>query len=108
MGIDPARRGQFEEVPPIESVRRPEVDILHARGQAESRSPKVALQAAVLTIGGLAVDEHAEAVLKAETAIGGGLLTLLGECVGHASEVEGVELVSCRCAEHGSSLLVHS
>ena len=62
----------------------------------------------VIALGRFAVDEQAKTVLKPEAAIGRRLFALFGEGAGHAREVEGVELVDGRCAEHGTSLLVHS
>ena len=96
MGVDPARRGEIEEDAPVETAWRPEVDVLDRRRDAQLGRPEVALQSAVLAVGRLPVDEQAETVLEAEAAIGGRLLTLLGEGVGHAREVEGVELVERR------------
>jgi hypothetical protein len=61
---------------------------------------EVALQTPVLSLGHLAVDEQPEPVLERERSICGRLLALLGKRVSHAGEIECVEPVESRVAEH--------
>jgi len=66
---------------------------------------EVPLEAPVVAVLGLAVDQEPEALLEAERGIVGAL-QLLDERAGHPAEVEGVELVEGRRREHFWVLLL--
>ena len=70
MGRHPVALREREDRRPVESSGSTEVEVLDDRIAAQLRRLQASGQAAVLTIGGLAVDEQAQAYLEAELGIG--------------------------------------
>ena len=99
VGIDPVALGERQHGRAVEPSRRPQVEVLDDRIAAQPSGLQLAGEAAVLAVGGLAVDEQAEPLLEGEPGVGGGL-ELLGEGTGHAAQAQGLELLDRRVDEH--------
>ena len=101
----PAPGGEGEDEGLVESAGVTEVDVLDAGvGVAQLRAAQSIGHAPVVTHGGFAVDEQAEALLERERLAGGGL-ELLGQRAGHAEALELVELVDDGVIAIGSTFL---
>ena len=100
VAVHPLGAGQAEHLRTVETARVAEVDVLDAGRGAQLGDLEVALDASVVAVLGLAVDEQPQPLLEAERLILGAL-QLLAEGAGHAHQVEGVELVQGRGDEHG-------
>ena len=99
VGLDPVRLGQAQHGAAVEATGRPEVEILDAGLSTQLRRLEVALEAPVVAVLRLTVDEQAESVLEAQLQVLG-LLELLTEGDGHAAQAEVVELLQGRVDEH--------
>lgn len=97
---------QCEDDRSVQPARTAEVEVLDRRVDAELGRPEVPLQAAVVAVLGLPVDEHPQALLEGEGLVVGAF-ELLREGAGHAREVERVELLEGRVGEH-RRVLLHS
>jgi hypothetical protein len=103
MAVHPACSGEIEQHSTVETAGRAKVDVLDRGIETKLGRSKATLKTAVLAFGHLPVHEQSEAILEAKTAIGCRLFALLGEAMGHAGEIEAVELVERWCREHGIS-----
>jgi hypothetical protein len=92
-GSDPVTAGQVQHLGAVQTTGLAEVDVLWTGARAKSCRTKIALQASVLAVLGLPVDEETKPVLEAQGVILSGLL-LLDEALGHSSESELVEFGS--------------
>jgi|SRR5450756_293711 len=89
-----------EDVRTIQPAGAAEVEVLDRGGaDPELGRPKIALEASVVPVLGLAVDEQAQALLEGERLVVGPLL-LVGEGARHLAKVQRVELVEGRVDEH--------
>ena len=98
------RLGEGEHERTVETAGAPEVEILDRGVDAQAGRLQAALQATVVAVLGLAIDEEPEALLEGERRVVGPL-ALLGIGARHAAEAEGLELLERGVDEHGVLLL---
>jgi hypothetical protein len=94
--------GQGQQRGPLQAPGPAEVNALDGGGQPEPGRLEHALQAAVLALGELPVNQHAEALLEAQGVVVG-MLALFDESPGHARQVKRVQAVQGGVGEHRSS-----
>jgi len=78
------------------------IDVLGHRGLLEPGAAQPAAGLAVVPLGGLAIDQEAEALLEAQGLDLGGL-GLLGQRLGHAGQPQLGQPFIGRMVEHGGS-----
>jgi hypothetical protein len=76
------------------------VDVLEAGVVTQSGPSQTAGHAPVIAVGELAVDEQAESLLERQ-GLDLGAFALLGECRGHADELQRMELIQGGVIQHG-------
>ena len=69
MLVDPLAVGQLEDETAVQAARGGEVQIFYGRRQGQPRGLQAALQAIVVTVQALAVDQQAETVLKGQVGV---------------------------------------
>jgi hypothetical protein len=94
--------GEAEDLRLLDAPAASEVDVLDHGVGPEFRRLQGALEATGLPLGELSVDEEAEALVEAESAVVRGSL-LVGESRCHGGKLQGMEPLDGCVHEHGGS-----
>ena len=96
----PLAATQLQDQALVQPARGTVVDVFEAGAVLEPGLAQAAAEALVVAFGQFAVDQQAEAFHEAQAVDVRGF-QLLGECLEHAGQAQGLELVQGRMGQHG-------